>query len=577
MWQGEPYKVLDENNKAKQQQAGADQPRRSDTMGTDDFIGRLAQSDGMPTVPAAAPQNANLSQPANAVPPQGFQQSTPAELRQDLASATPQASGINRRIGGSGALVGTKLGGRFEILEVLGQGGMSVVYKARQDVVDRFVAIKTLKMQLQDQPETIQRFEREIKSLCKLSHPHIVTVFDCIIDEDGQPYIAMDYLVGKSLDVVLQEKRRMSMDEAQPLLVQICSALDHAHKHGIVHRDLKPSNIMLVGDELEFVKVVDFGLARLGQENQKITRSGEVWGSPPYMSPEQCNGMQCDGRSDIYSLGCVMYEMVSGEDPFRGEQVVNTLIKHISEPPPAFAPHLNIPQSFQDIIFKCLEKDPKNRYQTMGQVKDALISAVKQSLAASAAPAAPTPISKFRAGLDLEEKPPQPFYKKLPFKVSLAAVTVVLLVATLRVTTPPHHSSTPKAAPVAEDASDDSSSDADTQEANEPAKTHESATKASEAPNAAVRKPVEQAPPRIVHPQARPHEPARVREPAKVHDMTKAHETVHVHTPAKTVAHEHAPAHHTAPATAVNHPSKPAKSADVWDALKSHRSPGDSQ
>ncbi len=322
------------------------------------------------------------------------------------------------------SLVGKWLDRRFEVLEVVGTGGMSVVYKARQDVVDRFVAIKTLKMQLADQPETVQRFQREIKSLCRLSHPHIVTVFDCIIDDDGQPYIAMDFLDGKSLDVLLRERRRLTPEECLPFLVQICSALDHAHKHGIVHRDLKPSNIMLVGDDLEFVKVVDFGLARLGQENQKITRSGEIWGSPPYMSPEQCSGQPCDGRSDIYSLGVVMYEMVSGRDPFTSDQVVNTLLKHLNEPPPPFPPHLMIPQTWQYIIFKCLEKDPANRYQTMGVLKDVLTTIGKQQSVATEVRTTRSEVLPRSRTMDTST----PFVQTTAFKASLLAVTLAFAV-----------------------------------------------------------------------------------------------------------------------------------------------------
>lgn len=346
-----------------------------------------------------------------------------SDLRRDLELMSPTGNPANRsKAPTQNSLIGKWLDRRFEVLEVVGTGGMSVVYKARQDVVDRFVAIKTLKMQLADQPETVQRFQREIKSLCRLSHPHIVTVFDCIIDDDGQPYIAMDFLDGKSLDVLLRERRRLTPEECQPILVQICSALDHAHKHGIVHRDLKPSNIMLVGDELEFVKVVDFGLARLGQENQKITRSGEIWGSPPYMSPEQCSGQACDGRSDIYSLGVVMYEMVSGRDPFTSEQVVNTLLKHLNEPPPPFPPHLMIPQTWQYIIFKCLEKDPANRYQTMGVLKDVLNSIGKQQSVATEVRTVRAEVMPRSRTMDIDRR--APFMQTAAFKASVLALAL---------------------------------------------------------------------------------------------------------------------------------------------------------
>src|SRR5215813_3883418 len=178
------------------------------------------------------------------------------------------------------ALIGKTLDDRFYVEEVLGTGGMSVVYKANQLRVNRPVAIKMLKLQVHDRPGYRERFEREIASLCALNHPNIVTVYDSGIGPYDEPYVVMDYLRGRSLETLLRDEGPLDIDRFARITVQICSALDHAHRKGIVHRDLKPGNIVLIDDEMDFVKVVDFGLAKLGEESRKITHSGELWGSP---------------------------------------------------------------------------------------------------------------------------------------------------------------------------------------------------------------------------------------------------------------------------------------------------------
>ncbi len=274
-------------------------------------------------------------------------------------------------------LVGTKLaGGRYEILEVLGEGGMSVVYKAKQELVDRIVAIKTLKLQLLTDPMLIKGFDREVKTLSRLNHPNIVTVYDCIVSETGQPYFVMDYLQGHSLQDLLLTEERLSARRARNIFVQVCNAVEHAHRNGIVHRDLKPANIMLTDiSGQEFVKVVDFGLAKIGEDAQRLTQTGELWGSPLYMSPEQCSGYTMDARSDIYSLGAVMYEALTGHVPFRGTSFLDTISKQVAGVPPKFsevAPTLGIPAEIERIVMRALEKSPDKRYQSMAELKDVI-------------------------------------------------------------------------------------------------------------------------------------------------------------------------------------------------------------
>lgn len=252
---------------------------------------------------------------------------------------------------------------------------MSVVYKAKQELVDRIVAIKTLKMKLLAEPMLLKRFEREVKTLSRLNHPNIVTVFDCIV-ENGQPYFVMDFLQGCSLQDLIVAEKRLSPGRCKNIFGQVCNAVEHAHRNGIVHRDLKPANIMLMDiSGQEFVKVVDFGLAKIGEEAQRLTQTGEIWGSPLYMSPEQCSGHSMDARSDIYSLGSVLYESLTGLVPFAGTSFLDTIQKVVSLEPPTFAtsaPDLRLPAQIEEIVMRCLEKNPDKRYQSMAELKDAL-------------------------------------------------------------------------------------------------------------------------------------------------------------------------------------------------------------
>jgi eukaryotic-like serine/threonine-protein kinase len=276
-------------------------------------------------------------------------------------------------------LVGTTLDGRFEIEEVIGSGGMSVVYKATQLRVNRHVAIKTLRLQLDTKPVYRERFQREINLLSTLSHPNIVTVYDCLIGADDQPYVVMDYLRGSSLEKLIKDGGALSPERCVRIAVQICSALDHAHRRGVIHRDVKPGNIVLMDNEMDFVKVVDFGLAKLNQDNRRLTQSGELWGSPPYMSPEQAQGKPEDERSDIYSFGAVLYEMLTGKDPFHYAISVFELIQtHVKSTPPTIAeanPAVSIPPKLEQVVFKALAKDPADRFQTAAEMLNAIVEA----------------------------------------------------------------------------------------------------------------------------------------------------------------------------------------------------------
>lgn len=286
-------------------------------------------------------------------------------------------------------LIGTKLAGKYEIMSVLGTGGMGVVYKGRQDVMDRIVAIKMLQSHHLNDSMSVKRFQQEGRATCKLNHPHIITVYDFgISQQTGQPFIVMDYLQGVPLSDVIKQEGQVGVERALKIFSQSADALGHAHKQGIIHRDLKPSNIVLIsydGDK-DFVKVVDFGVAQIMEDaqgstenHQRLTQMGEVCGSPVYMSPEQCQGHKLDQRSDIYSMGIVMYETLTNRLPLLGRTMVETMRKHIEDAPPKFSevrPDLYIPERVEAVILKAMAKDPADRHQSMEHLVNELELAI---------------------------------------------------------------------------------------------------------------------------------------------------------------------------------------------------------
>ncbi len=285
-------------------------------------------------------------------------------------------------------LIGQVFADKYEIMSVLGEGGMSIVYKARHRYMDRIVAVKLLLEHLVSDKTAVARFEHESKAASSLSHQNIVTVHDFGMTKNGQAYFVMDCLEGESLADVLEREVRLPLSEAVAIFKQTCDGLEHAHKKRVVHRDLKPSNLVLMRQEdgSIVVKIVDFGIAKLlpvdGRPRQNITVTGEIFGSPLYMSPEQCNGKSLDQRSDIYSLGCLMYETLSGVPPIMGDTFVNTVVKHINDPPPPFSetvPEAKIPPQVEAFVMKCLAKNPDDRYQSAGEVRQSLLDAALEA------------------------------------------------------------------------------------------------------------------------------------------------------------------------------------------------------
>ncbi len=255
--------------------------------------------------------------------------------------------------------------GRYEILSELGHGAMGVVYKAIDPLIDRIVAIKTIKFDLSsdDSADFEERFYREAKSAGRLNHPNIVTIYD-VGKSDNTAYIAMEFLEGQLLKDVLDVHTAMSIDKIVDIAAQIAEGLAYAHKNGIVHRDIKPSNIMLVQGDT--IRITDFGIARMSTSSKTI--AGTVMGSPRYMAPEQVVGKAIDGRSDLFSLGVVLYELLTGESPFDADNINTTMYRIVNEvptPPKTLNPRL--PGVFDYIVAKALAKHPDERYQSGGE------------------------------------------------------------------------------------------------------------------------------------------------------------------------------------------------------------------
>ena len=268
-------------------------------------------------------------------------------------------------------MVGRILGGRYEIIAKLGSGGMSHVYQARDTILNRKVAVKVLRSDLAEDKDFVRRFQVEAQAVASLSHPNIVSIYD-VGQENGLPYLVMEYVEGLTLREIIQKEGPLSPAETVNLGVQVCAALAHAHEKGIIHRDIKSHNILVTPGGR--VKVTDFGLARvMSTPSATMTLSGTVMGSVHYLSPEQAQGGETGPKSDLYSLGVVLYETVSGRLPFQGDNPVTIALKHLQGPPPALRKeNLAIPRGLERIIFKALAKDPAQRFQSAREMQQAL-------------------------------------------------------------------------------------------------------------------------------------------------------------------------------------------------------------
>lgn len=275
--------------------------------------------------------------------------------------------------------------GRYQITKELGRGSMGVVYQAHDPQIDRVIALKVLRPDRMSSAGFVQRFMREAKAIGRITHPNIVTVYD--VGEDQETvYIAMEFLEGRPLNAFAQEKPLTPADIAD-IGIQVAQSLDYAHARGIVHRDIKPQNIMIT--PANQVKITDFGIAHIDDPDASHqTQAGEILGTPNYMPPEQVLGKKVDGRSDLYSLGVILYELATGQRPFKGDNLA-AIFHAITAETPARPDTLNpdLPAALSDIILRCLEKDPAARFQN-GQE---LAAALKASLKAAEGTAVPAP------------------------------------------------------------------------------------------------------------------------------------------------------------------------------------------
>lgn len=276
-------------------------------------------------------------------------------------------------------LLGTTLD-KYEINEIVGVGGMGTVYKARHVLMDRIVALKVLRRELVHDKSMMARFQLEAKAVSRLKHPNVLAVHDFGVTPDQVPYLVMDLLDGITIADILENEGPLAPGRSINIFIQVCDALGHAHSKGVIHRDIKPGNIVVSKDNSgkDFALVVDFGIAKVfeeGKDVNKLTATGHIFGSPSFMSPEQCLGGNIDQRTDVYSLGCVIYEALTGVSALCGDSLLETLFKHVNEQPKPFSQAnksvAQVPE-LESVVFKALSKKPDDRFQSMAEMADAL-------------------------------------------------------------------------------------------------------------------------------------------------------------------------------------------------------------
>jgi eukaryotic-like serine/threonine-protein kinase len=276
--------------------------------------------------------------------------------------------------------IGQVVNGKFRVEALVGQGGMGRVYRAKHLTLDRAVVLKMLHKDFSTDPQVVQRFQREARAASRLNHPNSIAVLDFGEAEDGTLFMAMEFLAGRDLARVIGDEFPLGDARIVRIGGQMLSALAEAHVQGIVHRDLKPENVMIEPrrGEADFVKVLDFGIAKItspGANEPKLTQAGLVCGTPEYMSPEQARGAELDSRTDLYSMGVILYQMATGELPFQSDTPVGFLTKHLTEQPvPARERWADVPEALEAVISRAMEKDPARRFQTADEMRDALLA-----------------------------------------------------------------------------------------------------------------------------------------------------------------------------------------------------------
>jgi serine/threonine protein kinase len=271
---------------------------------------------------------------------------------------------------------GTIIAGQYKVLSLLGSGGMSQVYRCQDLSLDRQVAVKLLLLHTSINSQAVLRFQREGKAIAMLNHENIVKVYALQVFNDQQPVMVMEVVNGISLADLVEGGKQLPLPRVLKFVSQICDALTHAHSLGVIHRDLKPSNIMLVnpGQTNERIKILDFGIAKIvADDSIKATQTGDVFGSPAYMSPEQAEGKSINAKTDQYSLGCVVFELLTGRPPFIGSNQISVIVAHLQDQPPPLSQFCKktIPSDIEKTVMRLLAKDPEKRFASITEVKDA--------------------------------------------------------------------------------------------------------------------------------------------------------------------------------------------------------------
>lgn len=318
--------------------------------------------------------NAADPSPAMAPYPPPSNQPTPPPPPSPVAAQSQSPDAAFADSGDYNDLVGKTIDNKYQIESVLGEGGMAVVYRANQIKMDRMVVIKIMQGWLLSNKSSLERFEREAILTARLNHPNIVQVYDNGRIGAKRPYLVMEYIKGETLADKISRQGSLPLTTAGNILGQICRGLQEAHNIGIVHRDLKPENILLQdkADRPDWVKIVDFGISHLTEGSQRLTRTGKMIGTPEYIAPEQLRDRALDIRTDIYALGIIFFEMLTGQVPFSGETAESILMKHLlDEPPKVSSLREDVPDDspFAAIIEKALRKNPDERYQTVTELR----------------------------------------------------------------------------------------------------------------------------------------------------------------------------------------------------------------
>lgn len=271
---------------------------------------------------------------------------------------------------------GGKINDRYQIVRTLGEGGMANVYLAYDTILNRDVAIKILRGDLANDEKFVRRFQREALSASSLSHPNIVEMYD-VGEDDGQYYIVMEYVEGKTLKQLLKKRGHLTITETVDIMLQLTDGIAHAHDSYIIHRDIKPQNVMILENGL--IKITDFGIA-MALNSTQLTQTNSVMGSVHYLPPEQANGEKATIKGDIYSMGILMYELLTGSIPYKGDNAVEIALKHLKEPLPSIREYIpDLPQSIENVILKSTAKNPKNRYKDAREMYDDLKTALDPS------------------------------------------------------------------------------------------------------------------------------------------------------------------------------------------------------